>query len=186
MSALRLVARLFVHHTRKITGEPYVTHLYGTAHIVSQLANDNDVRVAALLHDVLEDIPANEYSADQLQADFGPRVLELVRTVTHDVQTHGPDEARRLYIEQLRSGPPAASLISGADMLYNGYDMLHAYAVNPQQATQVFGGESAVRREKFWHGRFEVIETKLGSEHPLVKQLQPVMKEIDAFHDKIR
>src|SRR5215207_6777734 len=61
------------------SGEPYITHPLAVAQIVAELGMDTTTIVAALLHDTVED---TEYTMDQLRADFGGEVAQLVDGVT--------------------------------------------------------------------------------------------------------
>ncbi|HSX35567.1 MAG TPA: HD domain-containing protein [Patescibacteria group bacterium] len=185
MHALQVTARLFATHQRAVTGDPFVTHLYGVSYVVSQLTWDEDVRIAALLHDVLEDVPSETYDAAKLEADFGPRVRMLVETVTHDIKKYGKEDALKRYLQQLETGPAEASLISGADMLYNTRDMLDAYAKDADATAKIFGGAGAKRRDWFWHGRYDIIINKLGPSHALAQALTAMLPAFDDMNHKI-
>lgn len=76
------------HHgqVRKFGGDPYITHPLRVAQSVYQFqrqlpkeANVEDVVIAALLHDTLEDTTLSE---DRIQKLFGDNVLRLVKEVT--------------------------------------------------------------------------------------------------------
>ena len=183
--ALELTAQLFDGRKREVAGMPFVTHLFGVAHIVQQLTDDEDVHIAALLHDTLEDIPAEDYSAEQMQADFGLKILKLVQTVSYDEVRYEKDESRRQYVRQLEAGAKEACLISGADMLHNGRDFIYWYQQNPQALAAAFGGERAKRRAWFWHERMAVIESRLGADYSLVRELHGMFRKLDPIHQKI-
>ncbi|HEV2403308.1 MAG TPA: HD domain-containing protein [Candidatus Saccharimonadales bacterium] len=183
--ALELVAQLFVNHTRDVSGVPFVTHLFGVSYIVRQLTEDEDVHIAALLHDTLEDIPPERYSAESIKVDFGSRVLKLVLAVTHDDRRYEPHEARQRYLQQLQKAPAAASLISGADMLYNGRDILYWYERRPKEIKARFGGSRAQQRRWFWNGRLEIIASKLGVDHVLVAELRALVSKLEIVYQKI-
>ena len=70
-------------HYRKGSTKPYVTHVVSVMLIASEYTDDEDILVACLLHDIMEDRP-DTYSFDQMAADFGPRVVDLVQGVTKD------------------------------------------------------------------------------------------------------
>ena len=72
--ALAVAARCHAGQTRKDEPTPYIAHPVAVALIVSDFTDDEDVAVAALLHDVLEDVPPSVYSAADMTADFGERV----------------------------------------------------------------------------------------------------------------
>lgn len=60
---------------RKGTDIPYITHPIETAQIAAEMTEDEDVIIAALLHDVIEDTP---YTASDIEERFGHRVAGLV------------------------------------------------------------------------------------------------------------
>ena len=64
---------------KRKSGEPYIIHPIAVAEIVAEIGLDTDAIVAALLHDCLEDTVT---SHDELAAEFGTSVAELVEGVT--------------------------------------------------------------------------------------------------------
>ncbi|MBP1780428.1 (p)ppGpp synthase/HD superfamily hydrolase [Micromonospora sp. HB375] len=67
------------HQVRHNTNTPYISHLMTTAAIVLEEGGGEDVAVAALLHDVLEDQPV---SRDELREEFGARIYRIVADCT--------------------------------------------------------------------------------------------------------
>ena len=76
--AYYLVSILFKDKTDK-EGEPYIGHLTR----VSDHVENMNTKIAALLHDVVEDIP-NFTFTDLEELGFNEEVIELVRLVTKD------------------------------------------------------------------------------------------------------
>lgn len=66
---------------RKKDHTPYILHPTEVASIVGTLTNKQEVIVAALLHDVVEDTPA---TIEEIEQEFGSRVAELVQSETED------------------------------------------------------------------------------------------------------
>jgi guanosine-3',5'-bis(diphosphate) 3'-pyrophosphohydrolase len=64
---------------RRQSGEPYFVHPVGVANIIAELRLDVASIVAALLHDTVEDTLT---TLDQIEAEFGGEVAELVDGVT--------------------------------------------------------------------------------------------------------
>ncbi|AFC84909.1 RelA/SpoT family protein [Frateuria aurantia] len=64
--------------TRK-SGEPYITHPVAVAGILAEQRLDVETIIAAILHDTLED---TDYSREDMTAEFGDTVAELVDGVT--------------------------------------------------------------------------------------------------------
>ena len=63
---------------------PYVSHLFAVAMIASDYTDDEDVIIACLLHDTLED---TDYTAQDLEEDFGGAIRELVEAVSEPQDT---------------------------------------------------------------------------------------------------
>ena len=61
------------------SGEPYITHPVAVATILAEVGMTSPTLAAALLHDTVED---TDYSLEQLTADFGPAIAQLVDGVT--------------------------------------------------------------------------------------------------------
>ncbi|WP_294087128.1 RelA/SpoT family protein [uncultured Actinobacillus sp.] len=82
---IELVKRAFViardaHEGQtRSSGEPYITHPVAVAGIIAEMKLDHEAVMAALLHDVIEDTP---YTEEQLAAEFGSNVAEIVQGVS--------------------------------------------------------------------------------------------------------
>jgi hypothetical protein len=147
--ALDLAARLHADDRRE--REPYVNHLLRVAiRIMSHYGvRDTEVICAALLHDAVEDHPAELAASvpgqaeaggpggagdDQaaalaaLAAQFGSRVAELVAAVTNPPYAPGRDaheQYREHVADSLRSSPWARA-IKASDFTDNGAGLIHS------------------------------------------------------------
>ena len=84
---------------------------------------DEDVLVAALLHDVVED---TDHPLGTIRERFGDRVATFVNEMTlHDSEYDGFEEKHRKLAEHARRMSPEAKLIKLSDRLSNLVD-LHA------------------------------------------------------------
>jgi len=110
-----------LHHrgqTRR-SGEPYITHPVAVATILAEMGMTTPTLVAALLHDTVED---TDYTVEQLTADFGESIAQLVDGVTKLDRIHYGASAQS---ETLRKMIVAMSkdirvlLIKLADRLHN-------------------------------------------------------------------
>jgi guanosine-3',5'-bis(diphosphate) 3'-pyrophosphohydrolase len=64
---------------QRVSGEPFVEHPLGVAHILADLRMDTTTLVAALLHDVVED---TDLSLGDIDGEFGPEVTAIVDGLT--------------------------------------------------------------------------------------------------------
>jgi len=108
---------------RKGTSVPYVAHLLGVASLVLEAGGDEDLTIAGLLHDAVEDcggIPRLE----DIRKRFGDRVAAVVlgcsdATDSHAKKEQGYWERKQNYLNHLRSAEPDVLLVSLADKVHN-------------------------------------------------------------------
>ncbi|WP_433528832.1 HD domain-containing protein [Micromonospora sp. CA-263727] len=137
--ALELAARL--HHDDRRSREPYLNHLLRVAIRMMHHyeVRDVDVIVAGLLHDAVEDHPA-ELAGELAAADptaaalavlaerFGPRVAHLVAAVTNPQWDPARDRNEQ-YHEHVAASldrEPWARVIKVSDFTDNGVGVIHS------------------------------------------------------------
>ncbi|ADY27310.1 metal dependent phosphohydrolase (plasmid) [Deinococcus proteolyticus MRP] len=113
---------------------PYISHLLGVASVALEFGASEDEAIAALLHDALEDGPANTgQDAERLRTElldrFGLRVTVLVDDATDAAPRAGQPKApwaerKRTYLNHLGDLPASSLLVSAADKLHNVRTML--------------------------------------------------------------
>jgi (p)ppGpp synthase/HD superfamily hydrolase len=138
--ALDLAARL--HAGDRRVREPYLNHLLRVAIRIIRYygVRDIDVLAAALLHDAVEDHPAElgmlaegthvelaEAALAELARRFNPRVAALVRSVTNP--EYDPDRDRheqyRAHVAESLERDPWARVIKVSDFTDNGVGVVH-------------------------------------------------------------
>jgi (p)ppGpp synthase/HD superfamily hydrolase len=149
--ALAVAARCHAGQTRKDDPTPYIAHPVAVAMIVSDFTTDEDVVVAALLHDVLEDVPPSVYSASDMTAEFGERVTDMVRGVSEDKtagEVRPPWRVRKEgYLAKLADDSAESLLISAADKIHNLRSMADAHTRLGDGLWDLFNADPA---EKLW------------------------------------
>lgn len=129
---------------------PYVTHLAAVAWLVADYTKNEDCVIAAWLHDTLED---TDYTAEELEEDFGREVRRFVETVTEPKEKEGeklPWKERKLaYLEQLKAGPDEALLIAAADKIHNMRSIVEEYYDNHQGFIKDFAGSLDERAMRY-------------------------------------
>jgi len=124
-SDVRLLQRAYetaayLHRDQKRrSGDPYITHPLAVATILAELGMTAPTLSAALLHDTVED---TGYSLEELRADFGDEVADLVDGVTKlDRVTYGEASAaetvRKMVVAMARD--IRVLVIKLADRLHN-------------------------------------------------------------------
>ncbi|MBN8214559.1 MAG: bifunctional (p)ppGpp synthetase/guanosine-3',5'-bis(diphosphate) 3'-pyrophosphohydrolase [Xanthomonadales bacterium] len=133
--AWRVGAAAHSGQTRK-SGEPYITHPVAAATILAEQGVDIETLVAAILHDTIEDTPLTR---DEIAADFGQTVAELVEGVTkldklqfQDRQEAAAESFRKMMLAMARD--LRVILIKLADRLHN---MRTLGAQSPEARTRI-------------------------------------------------
>jgi (p)ppGpp synthase/HD superfamily hydrolase len=126
--ALRRAAEWHVGQARKGSRTPYVEHLAGVALVLARLGLDDEVVIAGLLHDAVEDTPEfraeGPITLDTIAAEFGPRVAELVASCserkTDSAGAKRPwADRKRDHLEHLAGSDRDTRALALADKLHN-------------------------------------------------------------------
>jgi hypothetical protein len=170
--ALLFAAQVHRNQDRKRSGIPYLSHLLGVAAIVLDYGGDEDLGIAALLHDAAEDHGGRAMlrSIEQL---FGPRVAKIVDGCT---DSYGDDEKskpkwypRKLrYLRRVRHEDAETRFVSAADKLYNTRAILRDLRQSGESAFDRF---SAPKVKVLWYYRSLVREYRAGGVTHLLKPL---------------
>ncbi len=120
---INTAARLHDGQERKGDGLPYIIHPVSVALMLMEHTNDEDVLIAAILHDTVED---TGYTKEQMEEEFGPRVAGFVMEVTELPKTLSWQERKDAYLKHLAGASREAKLICAADKLHNLGSMLAA------------------------------------------------------------
>jgi len=115
---------------------PYINHPIALLHILNIEAGieDEDVLIAALLHDVMEDCsgPHQMFIEDrrrEIGEQFGATVLSYVEAVTDD-KSLDKQARKRAQVEKGASKPLGAKLVKIADKIANLRDIKNAPPAN--------------------------------------------------------
>lgn len=160
---------------------PYVTHVIGVMILLSSATQDEDVLIAGLLHDALEDVL--DYTEERLKETFGERVLDIVLGVTEVYKLRGEKapswKIEKLgYIEHLRESSDDSILVSIADKIQNTRGYIELLNTEGIGMLARFGGG---HDEHMWFHR-EVLtigEERLGADHILVEELREELAELE-------
>jgi (p)ppGpp synthase/HD superfamily hydrolase len=122
--AFELAHRVHRHQRRKGTDVPYIAHVIGVASLVLEYGGTETEAIGALLHDALEDAPA-DLGVDRvrtlIEQQFGADVLAIVEHCSDTTEQPKPPwrERKQRYIEAAEHAPLPALKVSAADKLHN-------------------------------------------------------------------
>lgn len=130
--AIRTAAIAHEGQYRKGSKTPFISHPIAVALITQKYIDDEDTVIAALLHDVLEDVPEQVYSRADMLRDFGPEIVGIVEAVTEPDINEPTKEAWRQrkqgYIDHLAEIYDIRPLIiSCSDKIHNMSEIIREH-----------------------------------------------------------
>lgn len=145
------------HQERKTSELPYIVHPFSVAWILSEQTKDEDVVVAGLLHDVIED--TDDYGYEDIVRDFGERVAKIVSEVTEDKNLDWR-ERKEKYIEVFENSSQESLMVATADKIHN-LTSLHEAVL--ETAENLFGTKFKSYEESKWfyEAVYHVMERRL-------------------------
>jgi (p)ppGpp synthase/HD superfamily hydrolase len=115
-NAVALAAAAHSGVFRKGTTVPYISHPLAVSAIAMEYGADEDVAIAAVLHDVVED--AGREFIVPIRESFGPRVAALVLAVSN-IGRGKWKEKKIAYLDHLAKSSDDVLLVAGSDKLHN-------------------------------------------------------------------
>lgn len=178
------------HHdqqVRKGTRLPYLTHPANVAIILTRYGCSDDVVVAGILHDVIEDCVREGWTRAMLEEriahKFGSGVLETVLAVTQrrtddDGIDMSSDDRKDDYLDRLELANEDALWVCAADKVHNAQSILSDLRRTAFPET-VWGRFSAGREGTMrWYQRVAERLREIGFTAPIVDELSATAEEL--------
>ena len=179
------------HHDRQVrkgTKLPYLTHPANIAVILTRYDRNEDIVVAGILHDVVEDCVRDGYTQEMLEQrigeKFGDTVLRTVLQVTYrrlddDGVELSSMEKKEDYLERLSEANEAARWVCTADKLHNARSILADLqrTFDSETIWSRFGGgrDSTV---KWYRDVYERLRS-VGFDAPIMEELGLAVEELE-------
>ncbi len=170
---------------RRGSGVPYVEHVVAVAMILDRLGFAEDVVIAGLLHDLVED---TEASLDDVQNRFGPVVADLVASCS-EVKLDAQGQKRpwidrkRDHLAALADASIEARAVILADKLHN----LLSIARDLRAGRPVWSLFHADRASVLWYYRTAIVSFGAGDPRleTLARDCQNLYDEIKTMEDPV-
>ncbi len=173
---------------RRVSNVPFIVHPFGVMTIASQATDDEDILIGALLHDVLEDVDEKIYSEADMLRDFGPRVVGLVKDVSHNAAITDWHERNNDYLRHLEfDADKDALIISAADKINNLQSTITDYGQLGEELWQTFRTKN-VADQFWWYGAVLAVLEKRAPElslNAVLKQNIEKLRQVRAAHGVI-
>lgn len=148
---------------------------------MAHYTTDEDLVVAGLLHDVLEDVDG--YEKEHLQKEFGERVAQLVSDVSEDVSLKKEKgekaswiERKTKYLAHLKESSDDSVMLSCADKIHNLSSLIEEYKEKGDKIWEKFNSPSD---KKLWYYEeiLKIAKEKLDGE---------IVDELEVLYNKAK
>ena len=177
-AALALAASTHAGQTRKGSTIPYIVHPVHVSVILIRYGFPEDVAIAGLLHDIVED---QDYPLSAIEARFGPAVAEMVAAATERKKEAGQsrrwEDRKQEALDHMRHASTDAVAVKAADVLCNSRTM--AAAVRREGAS-VWEHFSRGPEQSMWYYRSmaDLCHERMAG-HPLLAELDEALHDLE-------
>jgi len=178
LRAFLFAAEKHTGQVRKASTTPYIAHLMGVSSLALEFGGDEDMAIAALLHDVVEDC-GGAPMLKEVKRRFGSRVAKIVDGCTDSDRDPKPPwrERKETYIRHLKGADADTKLVSAADKLHNVRSILSDYREVGESIWARFNGG---REGTLWYYRALLKEFQRGKPNRLIREFELAVRELEA------
>jgi (p)ppGpp synthase/HD superfamily hydrolase len=179
--AFRYAADKHAGQTRKQTAVPYLSHLMAVASLVLEAGGDEDMAIAALLHDVVEDCGGMP-RLREVRKQFGPRVAKIVEGCTDSFGEPKPEwtERKKDYLREVKHADAETRLVSASDKLHNVRTILADYWRDGEAIWKRFTGK---KEGTLWYYR-ALSDEYQRSPNRITRELEIAVAELERMVGK--
>ena len=176
--AFRYAAEKHAGQTRKQTAVPYLSHLMAVASLVLEAGGDEDMAIAALLHDVVEDCGGMP-RLREVRRQFGPRVAKIVEGCTDTFLDPKPDwlQRKKDYLREVKHADAETRLVSSSDKLHNVRTILSDYRRDGETIWKRFTGK---KDGTLWYHRALSDEYQRRNPNRITREFEIAVTELEA------
>lgn len=175
--AFRYAAKKHDGQTRKQSAVPYLSHLMAVTSLVLEGGGDEDMAIAALLHDVVEDCGGRP-TLREVRRMFGARVARIVEGCTDSFSNPKLEWAVRKneYLQRLKHEDDETRLVSASDKLHNVRTVLADYRQDGESIWKRFSGG---REGTLWYYRALSDEFQRRNTNRITRELAIALRELE-------
>jgi len=188
--AIILASQLHLDKFRKGVEDkpiPYIVHPFSVAFITARYTNDEDTIVAALLHDVLEDVKKEKYSDEDLIKDFGQKIYNIIRedSETKDANITKKEElatwvARKTEtIKHLKGHSQASLIVCAADKINNLQSLVNGLKKYGNSYYKNFNAPEPKKEKYLWYFGGILKELKQNLNNKIVDELKEIYQRFN-------
>ena len=167
---------IYQKQKRKGKDVAYITHPMTVGTILAMAGAKEDVVIAGILHDTIEDsIEEKKVDEQMIKERFGKRVMEIVKSVSEDKECKDWEERKRRAREKMKKFNHDSLMVKSADVISNVVELIDDYIINGDEIFKKFGGP----KEKVIANYLEVMNIilKRWKKNPLAQDLRNLIIE---------
>lgn len=177
--AIRFATAAHTGQTRKGKPDvPYITHPLTVALVLARADADEDVVIAGILHDTVED-SNGKVTLEDIKDNFGELVAMLVGHVTEQDKSLPWEQRKQIALTHIYKMPYGALLLKSADVLANLSDLLTDLEVEGESVWDRFNAPKDKQLERY-HNLIEALET-VWPENPLLGEIKQGVNKLGDF-----
>jgi len=170
---------------RKGTGTPYAAHLLAVAATVLEYGGDEELAIAALLHDSVED-QGGKARLDDIRNRFGEGVARIVEACSDSLADTGKGEQKahwrerkEAYLAHLRTAEEDILWVSLADKVHNARTILRDLR-KPDIGEKVWARFNVPTTQTLWyyHSLADIFCERLSNQ--LSNELREIVEVLEA------
>lgn len=169
---------LYQKQKRKGKDISYITHPLTVGLILTKAGAGEDVIIAGLLHDTIEDsAPEKKVTYEMIAERFGEYAADLVESVTEKDRELSWEERKNRALEKIGTYSRESVLVKSADVINNTTELLYDYS---QEGDKVWSRFNAPR-EKMLENALRVISALVNQwpDSPLAPDLVEAERSIE-------
>jgi (p)ppGpp synthase/HD superfamily hydrolase len=161
---------------RKAKDIPYIIHPLTVGIILASAGAKEDVIIAGILHDTIEDSAGVKVTKEMITNKFNKNIAELVLSVTEQNKLLSWEERKREALEHIRNFSNDSVLLKSADIISNVLELKDEY---DQKGIKIFEGFNRPK-EKILKVYENVAKELINKwpENPLKEDLNIVLEKI--------
>ena len=168
---------IYQKQKRKGKDIPYITHPFIVGLILARAGVDEDVVIAGILHDTVEDsTPEKKVTLEMLEKRFGTVVADLVKSVTESDKSLSWEERKQEALNHIKTFSHGSLLVKSADVISNSTELIEDY---DRHGEDTFARFNAPKERTLGH-TLKVVAALLDRwpDSPLAKDLRYIAKQL--------
>ena len=152
--AIEFVVKAHSGMYRKGTQIPYILHPLEASAIVARITNDENLIIAALLHDVIEDTSITYSEIDKI---FGKKIADIVNGESED-KSKSWEERKEYTLSTLKNERLDVKIVALGDKLSNMRSIANDYSKIGDKLWERFNVKDKTKQGRYYKGLVSCLE----------------------------